>query len=537
MTFFSLLYEKKEEKYGDHQWVKFKKSSLRTREKSYAYRGNKLVRVQDQEEPILYPSFYEDLHLDYLMERIYGKATFNKLQEVFVHLLGKSQGISYRQQIVKDLEGDRCYQAFVNMKNQFLEIKRIQGYSQEVKERVQSDSYALKAVTLYCKALERLKEFYREEEVASRGLRRLKELLMNYMESESFRTLKEQSESLQSQFEQITYQLFIEEKQVIVSFSEGKQNYIQSLAQLLGETDEEDYFTNLQVGVELNGLESKVLALLSRQYSELFKQCHKFVEASRHFIPDFIGVLEEELEFYIGFIDYMKVLQKKGFHFCYPKISKLGKMEIQGLYDLALADKKESAKEIITNDLQIEEQEKGAYITGANQGGKTTFIRGLGQSIYLMALGLPIAGSHAKLPAYERIYTHFQAAEDEHTQNGKLKEELIKLEETLESVNAKSLVLINELFSSTTMKDGHELAKRLINQLTEVGARVLCVTHIVTLPREERGLVSLVAQVNEEERSYKIIRKPVDDRAYTQSLIRKYHLSYEEIKERINYGN
>lgn len=541
MTFFSLLYESDGSKRAEDskEWIAFKSRSLIKREQSYEYVGNKLVKVECKDDGRMYPTFYEHLHLDSIIEKIYKQETFIKMQKVLTHLFITKETIIYRQEIVKDLENPCCYSAFVIFRNQLQEIHQIVRYSEEVKEWVQKDSYYLKAIYAYCEAIRQLKSYYETHEMRSKGLEVLGKLLSNYVEGKLFREMEAQAIKLKEQFEKITYQLLIGEKQVGVKLGENSFNYTQSLAKLLDPSEEMSalFLTNLHSGVALNSLETQLLEMIRGQYDHLFRACHEFVDRNKAFIEGFIENIEDELLFYIEYIDYMNSLKKKGFIFCYPKISEARNIAIEGMYDLSLANQKSSANEVVANDLHMKNKEHGACITGANQGGKTTFIRGLGQVGYFTALGLPVAAKRAELPLYQRLYTHFAEPEDAHSSNGKLKEELIKLEATLKTANEKSVVLMNELFASTTMKDGHELGKETIKKLTDMGARVFCVTHIISLAQEDLGLISLVAEVNEEERSHRIVRKVVDGKVYTKSLIQKYHLSYEEVKERLIYEN
>lgn len=466
MTFFSLLYETSasKEKESPNEWLKFKKRSLSKRKKVFEYIGNKLVKVEPGEEKIIYPEFYEHLNLDSIMETIYGQDFFTqKIQKVWTDLSITKETMMYRQDMMRDLEEPACYEAFSTFRNKLKEVHRMMDYSGKVIEASQRDSFYLKAACIYCEAMDGLSRFYAQYKVKSEALMKLKKLLADYIKGEDFTNLKEQAEALKAQFERITYQLIIGEKQVVIRLSEGDVNYTEALASQLGQldTEETNFVTNMYGVIELNNLETQIMEKLRIQYIDLFRACHQFAHEHTAFIADFVKTIEDELIFYIKFIDYMNGLRRQGFMFCYPKINENKEITIGSMYDLSLANKRQCADEVVFNDIQIEQDEVGACITGANQGGKTTFLRGIGQIVYFTALGLPVAARSARLPLYERIYTHFAESEDQYTNNGKLKEELLKLEDTFATVNDRSLVLTNELFASTTMKDGCELGKRM----------------------------------------------------------------------------
>ena len=538
MTFFSLLYENQQEQQVNRSesWLKFKTSRKDKSQNNYEYVGSRLVKVNGKQEKKFYPAFFEALNLESIMHEIYDEETYSQIEKVLTHFLPTEKDVYYRQGIFKALEEPECYGAFLKFWNAIQQIKQVMAYSEKAQYSEQNDSYWLQAIVIYCKAVEKLKGFLENHPIEAEGINRLKNLLTAYTSTPDFVQLKQESYSLKKQVEAITYTLDVEKSKVWVHSGRKATNYTLELARLLG-GDEEDYFINRRGDVTLNSLENRILSVLIKENEGIFNHCHKFVESHKSFKAEFMVTMEEELLFYLKYIDYMNKLKQKGFQFCYPKLTQKKVLHIEGLYDLSLASQKQSVKEMVTSELDINENEHGACITGANQGGKTTFIRGLGQLIYQTALGYPVAAHKAEVFLYERIYTQFAEPENQHTENGKLKEELIGLEETLKTVNDKSLVLINELFASTTMEDGRELGEKTIHQLVEKDATVFFVTHIISLAKETQGLISLVAEVREGERCYRMIRKAVDGEAYTQQIIAKYHLSYKEIKERLTGAN
>lgn len=214
---------------------------------------------------------------------------------------------------------------------------------------------------------------------------------------------------------------------------------------------------------------------------------------------------------------------------------------IRNLYDINLAFKAEAYNEVILNDFVLNTSESGAWITGANQGGKTTYARSLGQIAYLTLLGLPVPATYAKVPLFTNILTHFTAEEDAAKSNGKLQEELLHIKEMMDQApSGKSLFILNELFSSATSSDAYDMSKLLIHRLREAGHMVICVTHIPSLADDSDGMASLGTQTADSpnhERTYHIIRKKAELTAYAFTIAKKYHLTLAQIKERMGYEN
>jgi len=106
----------------------------------------------------------------------------------------------------------------------------------------------------------------------------------------------------------------------------------------------------------------------------------------------------------------------------------------------------------------------------------------------------------------------------------------------MEKVTANSIVLINELFASTTSHDAYTMGKKILDFFLALDCICLYVTHIHELAQISKKTISLIATVNSSQeavRTYKILRKASDGYAYANSIVEKYNLTYSQIKERI----
>ena len=189
----------------------------------------------------------------------------------------------------------------------------------------------------------------------------------------------------------------------------------------------------------------------------------------------FFRQLRGELGFYVGCLELHERLAAIGAPVCLPEPLTSGSVAADDLYDPSLA--LVVGTPVVGNRVAAVDTAV-IVVTGANQGGKTTFLRSLGMAHLMMQAGMFVAARSFRAGVAQGVYTHFTREEDAAMRRGRLDEELSRLDAIVPELRPGSLLLLNESFASTNEREGSDLAAGIARALTEAGVRVVFVTHL-----------------------------------------------------------
>lgn len=194
-------------------------------------------------------------------------------------------------------------------------------------------------------------------------------------------------------------------------------------------------------------------------------------------ILSFFQMLRTELAFYIGCLNLHQQLIDMQEPTCFPAPVSFGErsLSFSGLYDVCLA--LSMRRKVVGNDLNADAKDL-IVITGANTGGKSTFLRSLGLGQLMMQAGMFVPAETFSAEIRDGLFTHYKREEDVTMESGKLDEELSRMSEIVGKLSPRSMVLFNESFAATNEREGSEIAIQITNALIESGVKVSFVTHL-----------------------------------------------------------
>jgi DNA mismatch repair ATPase MutS len=194
-------------------------------------------------------------------------------------------------------------------------------------------------------------------------------------------------------------------------------------------------------------------------------------------VLSFFQMLRTELAFYLGCLNLHDHLAKIGEPICLPIPAAAGerRLTFSDLHDPSLALSFEHT--IIGNDLKANGKDI-AIVTGANTGGKSTFLRSVGIAHLMMQAGMFVSANSFDSEVCDGIFTHYKREEDASMESGKWDEELNRMSAVVDRARANSLLLFNESFASTNEREGSEIASNIVKALLDRRVKVVFVTHL-----------------------------------------------------------
>lgn len=487
------------------------------------------------------PGFFPDLNLDQVVEVITAKKKDYQLAPFFYTPLKNNQTIDYRHAVMQELGNSVLFGNVQAFASGMVTVRGFLTRAGKAYYELQAQRWFLDAVQVYCETVLKLKEDLYQAQLSSQGFIGFRNYLRDYVNSEQFTRLLRATKTLEEDLAAVRYTLIIKGTTIKVRKLEPAGDYSEEVIQTFEKFKQgavKDYRVTLSDRPDMNHVEAKVLEMVAQLYPETFSSLATFCSEKLNFIDEVIGNFDREIQFYISYLEYMEAFKKIGLSFCYPEISTESKEILsRDGFDLALAHnlKRDNAV-VVCNDFELKGKERIIVVSGPNQGGKTTFARAFGQLHYLASLGCPIPGRAAKLFLYDQLFTHFEKEETINNQSGKLQDDLVRIHEILEQATPNSLIIMNEIFTSTTLKDAVVLSKRIFKEIIDLDLLCVCVTFIDELSRLGEKTISMVSTVNPEDtnqRTFKIIRRDADGISYAISIVEKYHLTYQHLKERI----
>ena len=487
------------------------------------------------------PDLLKDLNLDQVLDAVAnGREGYDLLP--FLHSpLSAVSAVEYRHEVFRDLERDDvrgCVESFGHrmrdMRNKLEQVRRMRYQRQ--KQR-----WFIDAIDDYCVAVAELSQDLAVLAVSSEGLTAIAGYLKAYVASPRFGRLVTETEDVKSKLASVRYCLRIQANRVDITKYEGESDYSAEVAMTFdrfrrraGKT----YLMKFNEWPDMNHVEAQILDRVALLYPAVFGAVDAYCSQHADYLDAVVAAFDREIQFYLGYMGFIAPMKHAGLAFCYPTVSDSSKeVRANATFDVALAHKLvDDGVPVVCNDFSLTGIERMFVVTGPNQGGKTTFARTFGQLHYLGKLGCPVPGRDVQVYLYDEMFTHFEREEDATDLVGKLESDLTRVHAILETATSDSVVILNEIFNSTSLADAIDLGSNVLRELMSRDVLCVCVTFVDELTRLGDSVVSMVSTVEADDpamRTFKVVRRPADGLSHAIAIAAKYGLTYDRLNERL----
>ena len=268
--------------------------------------------------------------------------------------------------------------------------------------------------------------------------------------------------------------------------------------------------------------------------------------------------IEYQLDFYSGAVMMIENVRSKGLEMCRPTLlpESQRKADIKGLFDPIyfkeanvwnLSNKPQ--KQVVTNDITFDENAGFYLLTGANNGGKTTFVRAVGICQVMAQAGLYVPASSCEISLVDCVYTHFPKEEQVGIDASRFTTEVKEFKAISDCITNHSLLLMNESIQSTTPQECTDIAAQLMRIFCIIGVRGIFATHLTPLakaaldlnsdPQLNTRAESITVTVDEAtgERRYKIKKGLPGANSYASTIFEKYGLDIKALEKKAEKMN
>ncbi len=487
------------------------------------------------------PDYFVDLNLDQAVEAILASRAEYGLGGLFREPLQSPDAVAYRHEVFRDLADGNLLAALRTFADGMRAMRKQLGQADKLHYPLQQKRWHLEAVRTYCAAVSALSRSVRACAIRSRALGAFGRFLDGYVASAPFGAMDAGVTRALAELDSIDYSVVVDGGTLRVLRYAQEDDYsrvIEASFEKFRQGEARDHRVEFREFADMNHIEAKVLEFVALLNPGAFQRMDELYATHRRYLDATVAMFDREIQFYLAYLEHVEKFARIERPFCFPEVSESDKrVYARGSFDIALGQKLMLAgRRVVCNDFELDDGQRMIVVSGPNQGGKTTFARMFGQLFHLAALGCPVPGTGARLLLSDRIFTHFERQENIENLRGKLKDDLVRIHQILRKARSRSVLVMNEIFTSTSLADALFLSEKIMKEADRLDVIGVWVTFVDELASYSGRVVSMVSAVDPLQtgtRTFKVVRAPASGRSYAMSLAEKYGLTADRIRERL----
>jgi len=491
--------------------------------------------------------------------------------------------IKYRQDIMKDFIRYPEIETVCNTEllPEVLQLQRMEKTNLSHDDGARKSAWRVELLKVYVKCVSILHRLFCQtgRNFESEGIRNLQALLNGIVNDPAYDELLKMIPQLSARLQtasSVTLGINLDNEMrpteaVLLSIDEKPFKKKSVLSSIFGTSKNDETYFGIGTFYSIlkdnaaGSLDAAIMRDLTYVMGDTFKHLSNSLQKFEKINASFLFELLPEIYYYTGGSHLYNMLKEAGLPMCFPEPAPADErvFNVKDIYDVSFVIRltydtglERLDKVVVTNDIDMDDKAgRIGILTGANQGGKTTFTRALGLAQIMFQAGLPVSGTSGRISPCDNVYTHFPELEKNSISEGRLGEECIRLEQILPKLTKYSMILMNESLSSTSHQECYVIATEIMRYLRKVGSRALFATHIHELAEDipelnkEEGLsdmMSLVAGVDTNsdmevmtgegikkyagsKRTYKITPMPPQGKSFALDIAKTYGISLEQL--------
>lgn len=439
----------------------------------------------------------------------------------------------------------------INMLDDVLSLRLIKAEAEDILTSV----YTISEIELYISLINYLDTFFSKYSFCSEGLLGLKNTVSQRKDSESFKNLSENVATIRgtlNKMQSMTIGVNLDTnlrplEAGVVSLNDNHFRSGNIIDRFLSADIKNDGYRCLTPLSPVKNITSPNRKRIFEMafYFALEDIIKKSPKSWKPFITKYIADNTSEflnmigdMSFYLYFLKYFNLCKSKKLTLSLPKITDENSF-YEKIYNINLAN---LSRDIVYNDITFDNNGMLYILTGPNQGGKSIFLKAVGINQALFQLGLYVHAKYANLKISNNILTYFTKNNEHSIGFGHLGEECNNMARLLKHVSSNTLILFDEPFSSTSLKDGLYILGEVVAALSDIDAYGIIITHIHEAFEYIKGntqiksdkidsLVALMQSTETGQRSYFIVRNAPIGESYAVDIAKKYGIQRINILE------
>ncbi|KQR72501.1 hypothetical protein [Pedobacter sp. Leaf176] len=253
---------------------------------------------------------------------------------------------------------------------------------------------------------------------------------------------------------------------------------------LLSKLDSKENFTFLK------RLHNLIASLKNNKHIENYLCQEKFkLTSSKLSVFDFeirtieLNKINESLTLLYELDAYFSIAKTaKKYNLSYPVINndKEKRVAIKGLKHIFVEN-------AVSNNIVLSTDKNVSFITGVNMAGKSTLLKSIAIAVYLAHLGFPVPAEEMNTSVFSGLITTINISDNLSEGYSHFYSEVRRVKEVTKKIDESKnmLIIFDELFRGTNVKDAHEASVSIINAFSKIkNCLFLVSTHIIEVAED-----------------------------------------------------